>query len=249
METHTLVEDTPEQQLTLPPKQAQPTENNHRTLPDSKQMRVEHVGALLAEAYKGASQLKLKADERKKLREDFPDDVIEIRPHDGFIFLNHVALRERLYDVLGIGDVAEICRERFMKGETNEVAVDLVLLVRGCFVAEAVGAAKYYPQNPKTSFKDVIESAWSDALRLCCKHWGVGLQTWRPGYQREWVAKYAVQQGGKWLRRDDPRALTPEPTRKAREYTMTAPASEFQKIKAAVQAAPEVDEDGDPIPF
>ena len=44
---------------------------------DAKQLRTEHVGALLGEAYKGASQLKLTKDESKKLREDFADTVGE----------------------------------------------------------------------------------------------------------------------------------------------------------------------------
>ena len=53
-----------------------------------------------------------------------------------------MALRERLWEVFGPGQVAEICRERFMRPDTNEVAVDLVLMIRGVFVAEGVGTAK-----------------------------------------------------------------------------------------------------------
>ena len=49
----------------------------------------------------------------------------------------------------------------FFKSETSEIAVDLVLMVRGKFVAEAIGMAKYFRNNPKTSFGDVVESAWS----------------------------------------------------------------------------------------
>jgi hypothetical protein len=194
----------------------------------------------------GASTLKLKAEESKKLREDFPDTSVELRAHDGIIYISHMALRERLWEVFGCGQVAEICRERFMRSDTNEVAVDLVLMIRGSFVAEGVGTAKYYANNPKTSFGDVVESAWSEALRRCCKKFGVGTQVWRPAYIREWLAQNAIQQGGKWLRRDDPRALTPEPGRKTRDYTLKEP-SEFQKMKAAVQAAPE--DDSDDVPF
>ena len=208
-------------------------------LADAKQLRTEHVGALLGEAYKGASQVKLKDHEWKKLREDFPDSAIEIRPHDGLIYLNHMLLRERLWDVLGPG-VAEIPRERFFKSETSEIAVDLVLMVRGSFVAEAIGMAKYYPQNPKTSFGDAVESAWSDALRRCCKHWGVGTQVWRPGYVREWLAKNATQLGGKWQRKDQ------APPQKGRAYTLKEP-STFQETKAAMQTAPS--EDKDDVPF
>jgi hypothetical protein len=222
------------------------TPKNGSPHPDAKALRTEHVGALLASAYQKASDLKITREESKKLREDFPDSAVEIRPFDGIVYISHMALRERLWEVFGCGHVAEICRERFMRQDTNEVAVDLVLMIRGAFVAEGVGTAKYIASNAKTSFGDVVESAWSEALRRCCKKFGVGTQVWRPGYIREWLAANAIQQGGKWLRRDDPRALTPEPTRKTRDYTLKEPPSEFAKIKAAVQATTE---ESDDVPF
>lgn len=209
---------------------------------DAKQLRTEHVGALLGEAYKGASQLKLNKDESKKLREDFADTEIEIRPHDGIIYISHMALRERLWDVFGPGHVAEICRERFMRADANEIAVDLVLMIRGNFVAEAVGTAKYFPNNAKMTFGDVVESAWSEALRRCCKKFGVGTQVWRPAYVRDWLATNAVQFQGKWVRK----GAEPPARKGSREYTLKAP-STFQEVKAAVQAAPP--EEDDNVPF
>jgi hypothetical protein len=210
---------------------------------DAKQLRTEHIGALLGEAYKGASQLKLNKDEQKKLREDFPDNEVEIRGHDGIIYIGHMALRERLWAVFGPGAVAEICRERFMRNDANEIAVDLVLMIRGNFVAEAVGTAKYFPNNPKMTFGDVVESAWSEALRRCCKKFGVGTQVWRPQYVRDWLEKNAVQFQGKWSRKGA------QPAQKqAREYTLKEP-SKFQAMKEAVQAAGPPEEDEDAIPF
>ena len=203
---------------------------------DAKQLRTEHVGALLGEAYKGASQLKLNAQESKKLREDFADDQIEIRPHDGIIYISHMALRERLWEVFGPGHVAEICRERFMRQDANEIAVDLVLMVRGCFVGEAVGTAKYYPNNPKMTFGDVVESAWSEALRRCCKKFGVGTQVWRPAFVRDWTAANAVQFQGKWMRKGDPKSTLPKPKGK-----------EYQLKESAPIVKPEEEEDQ--IPF
>jgi hypothetical protein len=169
---------------------------------DPKQLRVEAVGKLLEAAYQGASTLKLTRDEQKKLREDFPDESVELRAHDGIIYLSHMALRERLWDVFGAGHVAEICRERTIRNDSNEVAVDLVLMIRGVFVAEGIGTSKYYSNNPKASFGDTVESAWSEALRRCCKKFGVGTQVWRPQYVRDWMAKYATQYQGRWHRKD-----------------------------------------------
>lgn len=182
-------------------------ENNNKPPLDPKQLRIEHVGKLLGTAYEGASMLKLTASESKKLREDFPDTDVEIRPHDGIIYISHMSLRERLWNVFGPCSVAEICRERFFRPETSEVAVDLVLLVRGVMVAEGIGTAKYFANNAKTSFGDAVESAWSDALRRCCKKIGVGTQVWRPAYIRGWMLEHAVEFQSKWLRKDDPRVL------------------------------------------
>jgi hypothetical protein len=194
----------------------------------------------------GASTLKLKAEESKKLLEDFPDSAVEIRPFDGIVYISHMMLRERLWEVFGPGQVAEICRERFMRSDSNEIAVDLVLMIRGTFVAEGVGTAKYIANNPKTNFGDTVESAWSEALRRCCKKFGVGTQVWRPGYVREWLEKNAVQQGGKWVRKD---SMAVTPARKTKEYVLKdeKPASEFQKMKAAVAATPE--DDDETVPF
>lgn len=216
---------------------------------DAKQLRTEAVGALLGEAYKGASQLKLKADESKKLREDFPDNEIEIRPHDGIIYIGHMALRERLWSVFGPGAVAEICRERFMRNDANEIAVDLVLMIRGHFVAEAVGTAKYFPNNPKMTFGDVVESAWSEALRRCCKKFGVGTQVWRPQFIRDWLANNAVQFQGKWTRKGDPKSTLPKPAAsRGREYKLHGHEGALEEHPMNPINQPEKEEEDD-IPF
>jgi hypothetical protein len=233
--------------LTETPSLVVQPEPNGKPPADAKQMRVEAVGALLGEAYKGASQLKLKPNEIKELTEPFSDDEVEIRPHDGLLYLPHMVLRTRLWKVFGPTEVAEILRERAMSPETSEIMVDLVLMVRGHFLAEAIGTSRWFANNPKQSKGDAIESAWSEALRRCCKRISVGTDLWKPGYVREWMAKYAVQQGGKWMRKDDPRLMQlMQSGRKTRDYTLKddKPVSEFQKMKAAVQAAgePEIDE-------
>ena len=169
---------------------------------DAKQLRTEAVGALLSGAYAGASTLKLKPDEAKKLTADFPDDEIEIRP-DGLIFIPHMALRDRLAEVFGPLSVAEICRERMIRTDSDEIAVDLVLMIRGVFAAEGIGTAKYYKNNAKTNFGDVVESAWSEALRRCAKKISCGVQVWRPNFVRRWLADNAVQQNGRWYKKEN----------------------------------------------
>jgi hypothetical protein len=192
--------------------------------------------------------LKLKPNEVQQLTKPFPDECVEIRPFDGIIYISHMLLRQRLWEVFGPTEVAEICRERAMRPDTNEIMVDLVLMARGKFLAEAIGTAKWFPNNPKQSFGDAIESAWSEALRRCCKRIWVGTDVWKPDFVRRWLAENAVEFQGKWRRKD----ATPGPPAKTREYTLKEekPVSEFAKMKAAIQGAgqPEVDEDTG-IPF
>ena len=231
---------------TYPAPIPDPQVANNKPPPDAKALRTEAVGALLSGAYAGASTLKLKPNEVKDLTEPFPDEAVEIRPFDGIIYISHMLLRERLWKVFGPTEISEIPRERFMRPDSNEIAVDLVLMARGKFIAEAVGTAKYFPNNPKGSFGDTVEAAWSEALRRCCKKFGVGTQVWRPQFVRDWLANNAVQYQGKWQRKD----ATPAPSgRKTRDYTLKddKPVSKFQQMKEAVQAVPEVDDEG--VPF
>src|SRR5215471_7192224 len=218
----------------------EPVVNGGQPPPDAKALRTSHVGQLLGLAYAGASTLKINKQEIKDLRADFADEAVEIRPHDGIIYISHMALRERLWDVFGPTNVAEICRERFIRSDTNEVAVDLVLMIRGVFVAEGVGTAKYYPNNPKASFGDTVEAAWSDAIRRCCKKFGVGTQVWRPQYVRDWLAQYAGQRDGKYFRRRPEAGAPAKPKSKtSREYT----------LKSEPELPPTKEDDEDDIPF
>jgi hypothetical protein len=207
-----------------PVTQPEPAQRLVTQRADPKQLRVEHVGKLLEGAYAGASTLKLTKEEIKKLTADFPDETVEIRGHDGIIFISHMSLRERLWEVFGPGQVAEICRERTIRNDSNEIAVDLVLMIRGIFVAEGIGTAKYYPQNPKGSFGDTVESAWSDALRRCAKKFAVGTQVWRPQYVRDWIANNAVQFQGRWYRKDmAPKATSSSERAKTKTYKLKEP--------------------------
>jgi hypothetical protein len=136
-----------------------------------------------------------------------------------------------------------------MRPDTNEIMVDLVLMARGKFLSEAIGTSKWFPNNPKQSFGDAIESAWSEALRRCCKRVNIGNDLWRPQYIREWLEKNAVQTNGKWYRKDNAPVTAAHRPGKTRDYTLKEPPSEYQKMKTAVQATSEEEEDGDKLPF
>lgn len=168
------------------------------------QARVEAVAETLKAAYVAASTLKLTPEEASALSEDFPDDAFSLGAggDPNLIYISHAHLRQRLNKVLGIGAAVPIRRRewaeefKYWKDGANKtgvrVYVDMVLLVRGCVVGEAIGDAVYYPDNAKTNYSDALESAKSAAFRRCAKEFGVGLQAW----MKEWVVGWKSRQKG-----------------------------------------------------
>lgn len=165
------------------------------------QARVEAVSEALKTAYANASKLTVSADEAKALAEDFPDDAFRLGAGGdiNLIYIEHAYLRQRLNQVLGVGAAVPIRRrewaEEFTYWKDNQtkkgvrVYVDMVLLVRGCVVGEAIGDSVYYPDNAKTNYSDALESAKSNAFRRCCKEFGVGLQAWMKGWCEAWKGR------------------------------------------------------------
>ncbi len=166
----------------------------------SQAARVIEVSDALAPAYAKASTLELTDDEVARLTAPFPDEAVEIRPHDGLIYLPHILISGRLNQVFKPGKWSLICRRHWLEGQT--MYAEYVLVIRGCFVGESVGGHNYVPSNPKMNYSDALESTAAEALRrICGKRLECGSQVWHPEYARQWVAKYAVQDRGKWGRK------------------------------------------------
>lgn len=183
------------------------------------------VAAVLDLAYRNASNLKLTPEESQALAADFPDDAFRLGAggDDNLLYLEHAYLRRRLNDVLGIGAATPIRRREWAEEFTYfkdrqekkgvRVYVDLILLVRGCVVGEAIGDAVYYPDNAKQNYSDALESAKSNAFRRCCKEFGVGLQPWTKGYCEGW--KQRNRNGSQSARREYPLRNDPPPRQNA----------------------------------
>jgi hypothetical protein len=171
------------------------------TASTSQQLRIMEVSQALEPAYQKASTLELTDEEIAALTAPFPDEAIEIRPHDGLIYLPHINISDRLNKVFKPGKWALICRRHWVQEGT--MYGEYVMLVRGCFIGESVGGHPYYqPNNPKTNYSDTLESTAAEALRrIAGKRLSCGSQVWHPDYARDWVAKHAFQQGGRWMRR------------------------------------------------
>jgi hypothetical protein len=171
------------------------------------QARIESVSRTLDAAYAKASTLVLTPEEQEILRRDFPDEAFRTGASgkEGLIYIEHAYLRERLCEAFGLGAWALVTRSRWpedfrTKGTREKpegmpgvrIYVEAVLLIRGCFVAEAVGDMAYYPHNDSTNYGDAVEGAKSAALRRCVKELGVGLQQWKKGFAEGWMQRNGV---------------------------------------------------------
>jgi hypothetical protein len=167
--------------------------------------RIESVNNLLSKAYEQASKLQLTADEIKTLTADFEDSDFRrgAAGKDNLIYIEHQSLRNRLNKVIGIGQWSLIIRRNWTEEfevpprPPSKVAtvgvrvyVEAILIVRGCYVGEAVGDGTYYKSNASGNLGDALESAKSAALRRCCKEFGIGLQAWNKDFCDGWQQKY-----------------------------------------------------------
>jgi len=163
---------------------------------------------MLRDAYSNASKLTIVDEQEKILSKPFDDADISQLPIKGgdgkpLLYVEHMALRNRLTEAFGIGRWIQIQRwekfeDRIKPARGNNgpkpyqrVYVGSVLVVNGCLVAETVSHADYWGDE-SSSLDDTIETALSDGIRRLAgksslpigSH--VWLKSWRDGYwQRE----------------------------------------------------------------
>lgn len=164
----------------------------------SAQGKIDAIASLTTVAYAKASELILALEESAALQADFPNEAFRTGAggKENLIYLEHSALRDRLTKVLGMGQWAIIARSRwseefeYLKDKRMvracRVYVEAMLLVRGYYVAESIGDMVYYPANQGMNFGDAVEGAQSEALRRCCKNFGIGLQAWSKDFSERW---------------------------------------------------------------
>lgn len=159
-----------------------------------EQAKVDAIASLTMAAYARASTLDLTAEEIAALQAEFPDEAFKpgASGKENLIYIEHAFLRDRLNQVIGPGKWCIMPRSRWAEkyktrdGEATRVYVEAMLMVRGCFVAEAVGDMSYYPTNASQNYGDAVEGAKTAALRRCCKELGVGLQAWKKDWCEGW---------------------------------------------------------------
>lgn len=157
-----------------------------------QQARNESIAHTLDAAYARASLLQLTPEEAKKLMEPFPDEDIRTgaRGKDNLIYLEHAAVRRRLMEVFGPGQWTIINRRSWLDEQGGWLYADVVLVCRGCFVGECIGANRFSAKNAAVNYADAVKGAESDALgRIAGTALGVGLQLWSKGFSEEWMAR------------------------------------------------------------
>lgn len=207
------------------------------------QAKVNAIAHLTMQAYDRAATLEITKEESEALQADFPDDAFlpGAGGKENLIYIEHVHLRERLNNVLGMGKWAIIPRSRWEEAFRNSkgsdgvrVFVEAMLVIRGCFVGEAVSSHDYYPSNPSQTYDDAVESAKTAAFRRCAKEFGVGLQAYKKSWcEGWWQRRGTARPSPAWTQtprapqRPAPAAPAPAPT--------PAPAPK-QEPKAATDA-------------
>lgn len=186
------------------------------------QGKVEAIANLTMKAYERAGMLQFTAEEIALLEEDFPDTAFRLGAggDDRLIYIEHAYLRERLNKIFKAGQWAIIPRNRWAENFTTEKGVDAcrvyveaMLVVRGAFVAEAVGDMVYYLNNQKTNYGDAVEGAKSACLRRCAKELGIGLQAWKKDFCEGWkVRQNKIQAQIPAVSQPDRRPAPPTPT-------------------------------------
>ena len=181
------------------------------------QAKVEAVASLTMAAYAKAATLKLTAEESAALQADFPDEAFKpgAAGKEHLLYVEHAFLRDRFTHVFGMGQWAIIPRNRWAedfrtaKGtDGSRVYVEAMLVVRGCFVGEAVGAMEYYPKNESQNYGDAVEGAKTAAFRRCAKEFGVGLQAWKKDWCDAWWTRH---RGGRDFSRKPAATQAPGP--------------------------------------
>jgi len=226
--------------LSVVPAHTNPTEQIIHSPITAAQAKTDAVAALTLSAYSRAAMLEIATEESSALLADFPDEAFKpgAAGKENLIYIEHAFLRDRFTTVFGMGKWAIIPRNRWAEPfmtkewpnrpaqEGSRVYVEAMLIIRGCFVGEAVGAMEYYPSNAAQNYGDAVEGAKTAAFRRCAKEFGVGLQAWK----KDWCAGWWARKNS--VNRQHPESR-PEPT--ATPFASTPP---YPAPSAAPPAAP-----------
>ena len=110
-----------------------------------------------------------------------------------------------------------------------------MLVARGCFIGEAIGAMEYYPKNAAQNYGDAVEGAKTAAFRRCAKEFGVGLQAWKKDWCQGWFDRKLGKKPAAAPTKPAEPAVIPPPSAKTREWFIaevikTVPAEQMNQF-------------------
>jgi hypothetical protein len=117
---------------------------------------------------------------------------IEIRSHDGIIFLPEIKYRRILNDAFGIGAWSLILINQIIDNERSTVYYDGALFINGRYHARSTGEQMYIANNPNMTWATALEGAKSNCLVRCCKDLGVSTELWDPQFIKKYKEEYAI---------------------------------------------------------
>lgn len=105
------------------------------------------------------------------------DNELDVLPSNGAIYMPHVHCRRRLTQAFRLawrlepkGAPIKVSQGR----KASNLCQEWALYVGDYFLAQAMGFASYYENNPSMDWGDAMEAAKSNALSRCCKSINVG---------------------------------------------------------------------------
>lgn len=137
----------------------------------------------------GASRAKFTPAQREALMEDWTADDVSIRP-DGIVYVEANKHRDRLTDVFGPGQWAEVALEELPRVDAGLVVQTWGLMIGGVGINQCLGECQWSSNNPMMSKGDAVEGAKSNALVRNCKP--IMNQRWR---DKRWAYQFRLRHG------------------------------------------------------
>jgi len=200
--------------------------------------------------YTGASMLTLDAREAEHLAAPFPNEALDVLP-TGEVYVSQVHYRRRLNQVFGPGQWAMVPRGKWTV-DRDVMMREYVLLVRGHYVAEAVGQCEYQPTNDRMTWADAAEGVKSNALTRACKDLGIASECWDRIWANRWRDEHCIhvwiEGKGKpqWRRLDAPGFF--KEGRPTDEWTAAHGIARVPPRPAQTTQREPGSDDGDPFP-
>ena len=142
---------------------------------------------------KTVGTIQLTQEEKEILYAPVDEKKVEIRPHDGTIYLPWSEYRDRLIRAFDL-QWGLVPQGMPKLAHNNLILWGFYLVIKGKYAGFAIGEQKYIPENPQMTWGDACEGAKSNALMRLCKEIGICSELWKPDFINKWKAKYARQQ-------------------------------------------------------